>query len=40
MSQGKLLWTYYDRELRYIRRLAGDQTPPRRVEVPVSLIVR
>src|SRR3954471_17163047 len=23
MSQGKLLWTYYDRELRYIRRLAG-----------------
>src|SRR3954463_11388590 len=24
MSQGKLLWTYYDRELRYIRRLAGE----------------
>jgi LacI family transcriptional regulator len=23
-----------------IRRLAGDQTPPRRIEVPVSLIVR
>src|SRR5438067_8814437 len=24
MSQGKLLWTYYDRELRYIRRLARE----------------
>src|SRR5215216_3388423 len=24
MTQGKLLWTYYDRELRYIRRLARD----------------
>src|SRR5258708_36217486 len=24
MTQGKLLWTYYDRELRYIRRLARE----------------
>src|SRR5947209_10449658 len=24
MSQGKLLWTYYDRELRYIRKLAHE----------------
>jgi LacI family transcriptional regulator len=23
-----------------IRRLAGDQTPPRRIEVPVRLVVR